>query len=174
MRPVHFFTAEYLEQCRQMTPDQIIRFVDDFRRLHGGATRRDAPAKSRLISLEVPRGPARCVQDQGPPERPSLPDPDQGPDEAVDCRRLPGNGPVEQACPRARRPPVDCLCSSGTVPAAAPGTVPACPVHWTGTTLREPGLRRDGSLAQETSRRCPRLSRRGRSAVPRPLRRCRP
>ena len=36
MRPVQYFTPEYLEQCRQMTPDQIIRFVDDFRRLHGG------------------------------------------------------------------------------------------------------------------------------------------
>ncbi len=54
MRPVQYFTAEYLEQCRQMTPDQIIRFVDDFRRLHGGAAARGAPARSRLISLKVP------------------------------------------------------------------------------------------------------------------------
>lgn len=54
MRPVQYFTPEYLAQCRQMTADQIIRFVEEFRRLHsiqlGGAGR----AKSRLISLKVP------------------------------------------------------------------------------------------------------------------------
>ena len=54
MRPVQYFTPEYLEQCREMTPDQIIRFVEDFRRLHGGAASGAARAKSRLISLKVP------------------------------------------------------------------------------------------------------------------------
>ena len=54
MRPVQYFTPEYLEQCRQMSPDQIIRFVEDFRRLHGGPVGNDRPAKSRLISLKVP------------------------------------------------------------------------------------------------------------------------
>lgn len=37
-----------------MTPDQIIRFVEDFRRLHGGAAQGAKRAKSRLISLKVP------------------------------------------------------------------------------------------------------------------------
>lgn len=51
MRPVQYFTPEYLEQCRAMKPDQIVRFLDDFRTLHGAA----APtAKSRLISMKVP------------------------------------------------------------------------------------------------------------------------
>ncbi len=54
MRPVQHFTPEYLEQCRQMTPDQILRFLEDFRRLHGGRQAGAAPAKSRLISLKVP------------------------------------------------------------------------------------------------------------------------
>ena len=54
MRPVQYFTPEYLEQCRQMTPDQIIRFVEDFRRLHGGAAGSTRPAKAKLISLKVP------------------------------------------------------------------------------------------------------------------------
>lgn len=54
MRPVQHFTPEYLEQCRQMTPDQIIRFVEDFRRLHGGRQSGVRQAKSRLISLKVP------------------------------------------------------------------------------------------------------------------------
>ncbi len=50
MRPVQYFSKEYLEQCRSMTPEKIIRFLDDFRRLHGDAR----PAKSRLISIKVP------------------------------------------------------------------------------------------------------------------------
>ncbi|MEQ1802213.1 MAG: hypothetical protein ABL989_09850 [Gammaproteobacteria bacterium] len=54
MKAVQYFTPEYLEQCRQMTPDQIIRFVDDFRRLHGGQQAGVARVKSRLISLKVP------------------------------------------------------------------------------------------------------------------------
>lgn len=49
MRPVQRFTDEYLATCREMTPAQIIRFLDDFRRLHAGSR-----APSRLISLKVP------------------------------------------------------------------------------------------------------------------------
>ncbi len=49
MRPVQRFSDEYLATCRDMTTKQIIRFVEDFRRLHGGSH-----APSRLISLKVP------------------------------------------------------------------------------------------------------------------------
>jgi predicted DNA binding CopG/RHH family protein len=49
MKTLQTFTDEYLESCRAMTPDQIIQFLDDFRRLHG--TR---PAPSKLISIKVP------------------------------------------------------------------------------------------------------------------------
>ena len=49
MRPVQYFSDEYLEQCRELGTDDIIRFLDDFRRLHGAR-----PAPSKLISMKVP------------------------------------------------------------------------------------------------------------------------
>jgi len=49
MRPVQLFTDEYLAQCRHMTPDQVIRFLEDFRRLQASQ-----PSRSKLISLKVP------------------------------------------------------------------------------------------------------------------------
>lgn len=50
MRPVQHFSKEYLEQCRSMTPEQIVRFLDGFRSLHA----RGPGPKSRLISMKVP------------------------------------------------------------------------------------------------------------------------
>ena len=50
MRAVQLFSKEYLEQCRAMTPDQIARFVEDFRLLHAALGK----PKSRLISMKVP------------------------------------------------------------------------------------------------------------------------
>ena len=52
MRPVQHFSRDYLERCRAMRPEQIIRFLDEFRALH--AHREQQPAKSRLISMKVP------------------------------------------------------------------------------------------------------------------------
>jgi predicted DNA binding CopG/RHH family protein len=49
MRAVQYFSDDYLERCRGMTADEILRFLDDFRRLHGSS-----PAKSKLISIKVP------------------------------------------------------------------------------------------------------------------------
>ena len=49
MKTVQYFSDEYLERCRGMTPEQILRFLDDFRRLHGSS-----PVKSKLISIKVP------------------------------------------------------------------------------------------------------------------------
>ncbi|MEK7388212.1 MAG: hypothetical protein AAB036_00790 [Elusimicrobiota bacterium] len=51
MRPTQHFSKDYLDQCRSMRPEQIVRFLDDFRALHGS---RERPPKSRLISLKVP------------------------------------------------------------------------------------------------------------------------
>ena len=51
MRPVQYFSSEYLEQCRAMKPEHVVRFLEDFRVLHGGAAR---SPKSRLISMKVP------------------------------------------------------------------------------------------------------------------------
>lgn len=49
MRPVQHFTDAYLAQCRGMTADQVIRFLEDFRKLHA-----QRPSRSKLISLKVP------------------------------------------------------------------------------------------------------------------------
>jgi predicted DNA binding CopG/RHH family protein len=49
MKALQLFSDEYLQQCRILTPDQVIRFLDDFRRLHG-----KRPARSKLISMKVP------------------------------------------------------------------------------------------------------------------------
>ena len=51
MRPVQYFSPEYLERCRELTPEQVVAFLDDFRTLHAAAA---APRKSRLISLRLP------------------------------------------------------------------------------------------------------------------------
>ena len=48
-RPVQRFTAAYLERCRDLSPDEIVRFLEDFKRIQGAANTR-----SRLISLKVP------------------------------------------------------------------------------------------------------------------------
>jgi len=43
------FTDDYLQRCREMSKDDIARFLEDFRRLHGGRK-----SGSRLISMKVP------------------------------------------------------------------------------------------------------------------------
>ena len=48
-KAIQYFSDEYLEQCRGMTPDQIIQFLADFQQLHG--TQRSV---SKLISMKVP------------------------------------------------------------------------------------------------------------------------
>jgi predicted DNA binding CopG/RHH family protein len=49
MKAVQYFSDDYLDQCRAMSTDQILRYLDDFRRLHAAT-----PAVSKLISLKVP------------------------------------------------------------------------------------------------------------------------
>ena len=34
-RPVQYFSDEYLERCRALSPMDIVRFLDDFMRLYG-------------------------------------------------------------------------------------------------------------------------------------------
>lgn len=47
-RPVHRFSDAYLERCRKLSPEDIVRYLDEFRKVHGAAS-----ARSRLISLKV-------------------------------------------------------------------------------------------------------------------------
>src|SRR5207249_6062444 len=49
LRPVQFFSDEYLERCRAMKPAEVLEFLESFRLLHGRT-----PSRSRLISLKVP------------------------------------------------------------------------------------------------------------------------
>lgn len=48
-RPVQYFSHEYLKNCQKLTPLQILKFLDDFRILHG-----KPPEKSKLISIKIP------------------------------------------------------------------------------------------------------------------------
>lgn len=48
-RPVQHFSDEALAAGSKMTPDQVLRFLEDFRRLHAAPKR-----GSRLISMRVP------------------------------------------------------------------------------------------------------------------------
>ncbi len=50
MRPVQYFTDEYLQQCRKMKPEQVLQFLEDFRELQ----KVRKPVKSKLISIKVP------------------------------------------------------------------------------------------------------------------------
>ncbi|MDE0190050.1 MAG: hypothetical protein OXQ90_01730 [Gammaproteobacteria bacterium] len=48
-RPVQTFSDEYLARCRELSAMDIVRFLEDFRRIHG-----QVESRSRLISLKVP------------------------------------------------------------------------------------------------------------------------
>ena len=47
-RAVQFFSDDYLERCREFTPAQIARFLDEFRRTYAAAeaSRRKRPPSS--------------------------------------------------------------------------------------------------------------------------------
>ena len=49
MRPVQYFSKEYLEYCRKLSPEQILSFLEDFKQLHAGKD-----SRTRLISMRVP------------------------------------------------------------------------------------------------------------------------
>jgi len=50
IRPVQHFSDEYLEHCKAMKSDEVLDFLESFRRLHA-----EASSGSRLISLKVPQ-----------------------------------------------------------------------------------------------------------------------
>lgn len=49
MRPVQYFSDDYLEQCRALSAEQILQYLDDFRCLLAAQ-----PGPSKLISIKVP------------------------------------------------------------------------------------------------------------------------
>lgn len=48
-RALQKFSDEYLANCKGMSAESIVRFLDDFRRLHG-----ERKVASKLISMKVP------------------------------------------------------------------------------------------------------------------------
>ncbi len=47
-KTVQYFTKEYLDQCKEMTPEQILDFLENFRMLIF-----EVPEKCKLISLKI-------------------------------------------------------------------------------------------------------------------------
>lgn len=47
-KALQHFTEEYLDDCRKMTPDQILLFLDDYRKLHY------EPGKLVQINIRIP------------------------------------------------------------------------------------------------------------------------
>lgn len=49
MKAMQYFSEENLKKDRDLSADQIVQFLEDFRRLHGSR-----PTVSKLISMKVP------------------------------------------------------------------------------------------------------------------------
>lgn len=47
-RAVQYFTKEYLERCAELTPDQILEFLENYRMLVA-----QVPEKCKLISMKI-------------------------------------------------------------------------------------------------------------------------
>ena len=55
-KAVQYFSEEYLLQCREMSTDDIVEFLEGFRELHGQSADGGGgkSSKSKLISIKVP------------------------------------------------------------------------------------------------------------------------
>ncbi|MES2504726.1 MAG: CopG family antitoxin [Myxococcota bacterium] len=49
-RPLQYFSDEYIERAKDLTPAQIVEFLDQFREVMNAGQ----PSKSKLISMKVP------------------------------------------------------------------------------------------------------------------------
>jgi predicted DNA binding CopG/RHH family protein len=54
MKPIQFFTDDYLEISRKSSPTQIATFLDDYRTLHAAAELRVDRGPTKLISIRLP------------------------------------------------------------------------------------------------------------------------
>jgi predicted DNA binding CopG/RHH family protein len=52
-KAVQYFSDEYLLQCREMSHEDIVEFLEGFRELHAGPGTEDR-TKSKLISMKIP------------------------------------------------------------------------------------------------------------------------
>lgn len=58
-KTLQFFSEEYLERCKGMTPDQIIEFLENYRMLFSKPAK-----KSQLISLKIDPSLLRAFRDK--------------------------------------------------------------------------------------------------------------
>jgi predicted DNA binding CopG/RHH family protein len=47
-KPIQYFNKEYVERCRDLTPEQILEFIEDFRTMMS-----EVPENCQLISLKI-------------------------------------------------------------------------------------------------------------------------
>lgn len=47
-KPIQYFSKEYLEKCKDFTPEQIIEFLENYRELVG-----NVPEKCQPISIKI-------------------------------------------------------------------------------------------------------------------------
>lgn len=50
MKAIQKFNTTYLERCAELSPDDILNFLEDFRNLHHSKTH----SPSKLISIKIP------------------------------------------------------------------------------------------------------------------------
>jgi predicted DNA binding CopG/RHH family protein len=53
-KALQIFDDQYLERCRKLSPDDIVKFLDEFRQLYGANASAQQTSKSKLISMKVP------------------------------------------------------------------------------------------------------------------------
>jgi hypothetical protein len=58
MKPVQYFTDEYLAQCRTATPKQVLTFLEDYRLMQS------PDDISKLISIKIPKSLLRAFRAQ--------------------------------------------------------------------------------------------------------------
>jgi predicted DNA binding CopG/RHH family protein len=49
MKTIQYFSDQHLAQCRELSTDQILQFLNDFQQLHSRQK-----SRTRLISIKVP------------------------------------------------------------------------------------------------------------------------
>lgn len=54
MKPIQFFSDDYLRESRKASPTQIAKFLDDYRKLHGDAKLQVDREPTKLISIRLP------------------------------------------------------------------------------------------------------------------------
>lgn len=47
-KTIQYFSKEYLERCRDLTPDQIVEFLENYRNLMS-----NKPEKCQMISIKI-------------------------------------------------------------------------------------------------------------------------